>query len=253
MCWDVINCPMWNTSENPWFSVDTVWELKGGLVANDWLDGSRTGHMRGFGWYRQVLSHRNQRAPVIAWEMPSSALQQLFPSHTHTPVTVIYCTLIYTLTNRHLSTSEICMLKYQMKHTFSLTNSLLYLTIPVVYFEWTFIEKSIFCSVTEAGLYLAVFIDSGLTHYTVLFSISQIHCESPDTPHKKEKEREREKWKIVTKQHSLIDSICNWKEIAVREMYFFISVSFPPYFIWLSPPCVRVTFLSTEMLWAVLV
>ncbi len=203
ICWDVIYCPMWNISKNHWFSVDTVWELKWGLVAYDWLDGSRTGRMRGFGWYRQVLSHRNQRAPVIAWEMPSSALQQLFPSlflsHTHTPTHSCYCHLLHFDLYTHKPSSvisEICMLKCQMTHTFSLTNSLLYLTIPVVYFEWTFTENLLFCSVTKSRTIFSClyWFRSDTLHCSILH-ISNSLQESRHTSQKKrrrERERERE-------------------------------------------------------------
>lgn len=124
-----------------------------------------------------------------AWEMQSAALQQLFPQHTHTAVTVIYYTLIYTLTN-----CETCTSKHQMIHIFHHKQ----FTVPhdSCCVLWMDIHRKIyfFAQLQKAGLYLAVFIDSGLTHYTVLFSISQIHCKSPDTTYKKKKQREREKW-----------------------------------------------------------
>ncbi len=158
-------------------------------------------------------------------------------THPHTPVTVIYCTLIYTLTNHHLSYLRYACSNIRWHTHFHLQT--VYCTSQFLLCTLNGHSQKIYCFalLQNPGLYLAVFIDSGLTHYTVLFSISQIRCKSPDTPHKKEKERERARERerqremnFFTKQHSLIDSICNRKEIAAREMYFFYFCLFPSLF-----------------------
>ncbi len=153
------------------------------------------------------------------------------------------------------------MLKYQMTHTFSLTNSLLYLTILVVYFEWTFTENLLFCSVTKSRTIFSClyWFRSDTLHCSILH-ISNSLQESRHPSQKREGERESERERETERDEfflqnsiALLIRFATGKRLRQERCIFFISVSFLPYFIWLSPPCVRVTFLSTEMLWAGLV
>lgn len=109
-------------------------------------------------------------------KMPPYVLQQLFPWHTHAHTLFVSFIALWFIRPQTI----ICHIwdTYAYTHRVD-TPCLLYLRNPLC-FDWTSIENTFFL-LQKAGLYLAVFIDLGLSHYTVLFSISQIHSTSPDT------------------------------------------------------------------------
>lgn len=155
-----------------------------------WWDESRwTGRTRGFGWCVHVLPQRNQRAPVRCITAAVSL------THTHTLLLLSFIALWFI--HSQTVTSETYTTKYQTTHIFHHKQ----FTVPhdSCSVLWMDIHRKIyfFVLLQKAGLYLAVFIDSGLTHYTVLFSISPIHCKSPDTTTFTKKEKEKNGYKTA--------------------------------------------------------